>query len=269
MGRARRNAPPAHCTVIAHSSHCKVARLATLHYELCVITCTRASGALYTRQRLDGNFRFLRKAENAMAFQRVPNTIEVQTVFMQFGQRVENVYHVEVPGGIDAAVLVDTTDTVATWVVETLLGNLANSLTFVACEGRNLDIEDGSVHASTIPAAQTGGASVGGEANNVSFCVSLRTARSGRSFRGRKYVCGIPTGQRTGDTLVSGYVTALLAAFNELIALLVSVDKFLVIVNRIADHVVLSEAVVTHVVNAQAVDPVLDSQRRRLTGRGT
>jgi len=204
-----------------------------------------------------------------MAFQRVPNTVQVSAVFIQFGQRVENVYDIENPDGVDAAAIVDCADLVANWVVDSYLPALANTLTFVACEGKNLDIEAGGVHASTIPAGQVGGASVSGEANNVSFCVSLRTARSGRSFRGRKYVCGIPTGQRIGDNLVGGYVTALVGIFNDLIAVLAAADKALVVVNRIVDHVQLLEAVITPVVSAQAVDPTIDSQRRRLTGRGT
>jgi hypothetical protein len=40
-------------------------------------------------------------------------------------------------------------------------------------------------------------------------------------------------------------------------------------VSRIQDHVVLTTAVATPVVNASYTDLFIDSQRRRLTGRGT
>jgi hypothetical protein len=58
-------------------------------------------------------------------------------------------------------------------------------------------------------------------------------------------------------------------ALNNLISVLAAVDKLLVIVSRIQDHVVLTTAVATPVVNASYTDLFIDSQRRRLTGRGT
>jgi hypothetical protein len=45
--------------------------------------------------------------------------------------------------------------------------------------------------------------------------------------------------------------------------------KFLVVVSRVADGIERTIGVATHVVNAQVTDMFIDSQRRRLTGRGT
>ena len=170
---------------------------------------------------------------------------------------------------MDAAVIQDTADEVGGWVLSTLLPNLSNNVQFLMVEAKNLSILDGGVAVYNAPSGSFGGIGDGSAPNNVSYCISLRTARSGRSYRGRFYVAGVPKNKITGDTIEANWTNDLLAALNGLIALLTSLDKLLVIVSRIQDHIVLGVAVATPVETASVTDFVVDSQRRRLSGRGT
>jgi len=87
-----------------------------------------------------------RKCVLMTVFQPVPNTIQCDAIFLLFGQRVENVYHVEVPGGIDAPEIADTANVVRDWVITSLLPQLSHNITFIGVEAKNLSIEDGGVH---------------------------------------------------------------------------------------------------------------------------
>jgi len=199
----------------------------------------------------------------------VPNTIQVEVIYLLFGQRVENVFHVEVPGGIDAAVIADTANEMGGWVEAQLMPLLSGSLVFLGVEAKNLDIEDGGVAIYTPTGTVVGGIASPALPGNVSYCISLRTASSGRSFRGRKYIAGIPLSMRTENTIDSTWSADLVAAFNDLIAVFEALGKFLVVVSRVADGVERLVGVATHVSAAQVTDMFIDSQRRRLTGRGT
>jgi hypothetical protein len=199
----------------------------------------------------------------------VPFTIQCDVVFLLFGQRVENVIDVEVPGGIDAAVIADTANEVGAWVLSDYLPLLSASVVFLNVEAKNLNIPSGGVAVFNAPPGSVGGIVSPAEPGNVSFCVSLRTALSGRSFRGRKYVPGIPANKRTENTIDAAWAADIVAAFNNLISILNALDKFLVVVSRVADGLERTIGVATHVDNASIVDLFIDSQRRRLTGRGT
>jgi len=204
-----------------------------------------------------------------MAFQAVPNTVQVDVVFLLFGQRVENVYHVNYPSGVDAATLVDTRDTFIEWLTGAWLPSMANDLQLIEIDVTNLSFSGGSMLAWSPPTTMMGGAASGSEPGNVSFCVSARTGASGRSFRGRKYVAGVPTSVRTGNTASSDWVATLTTALNALITLLGDVNGLLVVVSRISEGVERLEGIVTEIISWTASDLFLDSQRRRLTGRGT
>jgi len=204
-----------------------------------------------------------------MPFQPVPNTVQCDVIFMLFGQFVENVIHVEVPAGVDAPTIQDCANEVGNWVEDTLLPALSQDITFLRVEAKNLSIEAGGEAVYNAAPGTVGGGAVSSEPGNVAFCVSLRTAQSGRSYRGRKYVAGIATSQRVGNTVLPAYGQALADAFNTLITVLEGFAKVLVIVSRIQDGIELVTAVTTPVTSAVATNFDLDSQRRRLNGRGT
>lgn len=203
-----------------------------------------------------------------MAFQRVPNTIEVNVIFLLFNQKVENVYHVECPTGVDAAALADCRDAFIAWVPNTYMGSISHDCFWTGLELKNLDIENGSILSYTSPTPVAGGANSASEPGNVSFCVSARTGQSGRSFRGRTYVAGVPVVFRTGNQLAADWAADILAALNGLISTLNAINQVLVVVSKIADGVERLTGLSTPISNYTYTDLNIDSQRRRLTSRG-
>lgn len=105
--------------------------------------------------------------------------------------------------------------------------------------------------------------------NNVAACVTLRTDLRGRAYRGRTYVGGIALGSIDNQNLSSIAETAINDAFASLVATAQAERVPLVIVSRQLNNAPRTTAAVTPVTSASLRDSVLDSQRRRLPGRGT
>jgi len=203
-----------------------------------------------------------------MADKAVPLTMEVNVRFLLFGQLVENLYHVRNEDGVDAQVLSDCRDAFIQWVPNSFMPNVSHDLIWQGLEVKNLNILNGSILSYTAPSPVPGGANSASEPGNVSFCVSKRTGQSGRSFRGRTYVAGVPVVFRTGNSVDGNWASDVLASLNELITILNTFNQVLVVVSKIADKVERLIPITTQVINFTYADLNIDSQRRRLTGRG-
>lgn len=103
------------------------------------------------------------------------------------------------------------------------------------------------------------------EPNNVAFCVSLRTGLTGRSARGRWYHGGLTEDQVVGNELVSGAVTSIVAALDNLLSSVAGAGGVPVIVSYISGGAPRVGGPVKFVItDALAVDNIVDSQRGRL-----
>jgi|SRR5690242_1658735 len=99
------------------------------------------------------------------------------------------------------------------------------------------------------------------EAANVTLATSLRAGLAGRAYRGRYYVPGvIEADVNPNDTAISGIVTTLAVAATNLIGPALPAGFTLVIFHRFDN---LFSTIVSYV-----VENLIDSQRRRLAGRG-
>jgi len=104
---------------------------------------------------------------------------------------------------------------------------------------------------------------------NAAMCISLRTAKRGRSYRGRCYVSGIPQSDYGfANFWTSGAVTDMSDAFNTLINDLDAAGFDVVVASKQHNGVVTTPAETNEVI-AITIDTFIDSQRRRLAGRGT
>lgn len=106
--------------------------------------------------------------------------------------------------------------------------------------------------------------------NNVTVAMSLRTALRGRSFRGRLYHVGLPEAQVQNNNVVPASLTSLLGAYNLLVALdsaSLGQNYQLVVLSYWANKALRSVPVATPVVSITS-EGIIDSQRRRLPGRG-
>jgi hypothetical protein len=177
-----------------------------------------------------------------------------------FGQDVENVWYVQGPDPFDAAVAADIAATFQTGYVG-IMNNLSQDLSVNEIHVQNLNGTASGEFTLAVTPTQTGGLVQDSEPGNVAFCISLRTALAGRRTRGRKYFSGIAVGDRSGNSITSIRADALLVGVSDLIADLVANSTPICIFSPTGLTLVPVTAAVIS-------DLFLDSQRRRLTGRG-
>lgn len=106
--------------------------------------------------------------------------------------------------------------------------------------------------------------------NNCSFTTTFATAKRGRSFRGRNYLVGLSESNVELNEVDSTTRAGILAAYTALIGpgVLPGGAQW-VVVSRVVNGVVqMPTALTTFVNSVYHYDNTVDSQRRRLPGRG-
>jgi len=135
-----------------------------------------------------------------------------------------------------------------------------------------------SMHAPNAPQAsfpQAAGSNTGTAVspqmpNNVTLCVSLRSNFAGRSARGRLYWQALNEAQVTGNLVNQGSADAIVQAVRDIDVRMTSIGFAWSIVSFFNNNAPRPGGPVYFEVNdVMIVDLVVDSQRRRLPGRGT
>ena len=104
--------------------------------------------------------------------------------------------------------------------------------------------------------------------NSCCLCITKRTALRGRSFRGRSYFGPLTETDVTGNVASSTFVTSLLSDWSSYLSRTVGGEVWdLVVISRKQNGQWLEFGDSTRVIGFTS-DGVIDSQRRRLPGRG-
>src|SRR5215216_2707941 len=184
-----------------------------------------------------------------MPFVPVTNTVLAELRMTADNQFVENTLYFEY---LSLPTLAEMT-TLGQALIDWWDANIA-PLTWVGVELREVvvtSLNSGTgLQATVVPAVtQLGELNVSALPMNVSLTISFRTGLRGRSFRGRNYVVGLVEGQTTGANQID---SATSAAF----------------VDANGDPIPRAAGVTTPITSVLVVDNIVDSQRRRLPGRG-
>lgn len=190
----------------------------------------------------------------------IPNANKVTVKGTLFGQVVENVWAVGTTGAPTEAAQLTIASIFQTGYAALMLP-LSNELSINEITVRYMGSADGPESTLVISPAQTGGAEVVSSPGNVALCVSLRSGLAGRRFRGRKFFSGIPEQSTANNAIDAALCDAVLEGINTMIATLIANGTPLVVVSLVG---LTSVAITT----AICTDFFVDSQRRRLTGRG-
>jgi len=202
-----------------------------------------------------------------MSFQAVPQTIRVEPVFTYDGQFVTNITHYRNEVPVDAAELLAFA---AAWVADwtTLIRpNQPTNVILTAVRVTSLDTEfaPGIEYSAGLPVA--GSATGVGLPNNVTVAVRLLTALRGRSYRGRTFHIGVRNTDVSNNLITTLFASNLTTGYNGMRSISTTQEYLQVVVSRYEGGVLRPEGIST-VVNAVQVERVIDSQRRRLPGRG-
>lgn len=207
--------------------------------------------------------------ENLVAFQPVPNTAFLAMRFTSLGEAVENTFYYKKSTPWDEADLLliaaAAADTYASdWTVLQ-----ATTCAMDEVYARDLTTE-AAAQASDLSQSGTTGDQDDPEPGNVTLAVSRLSGLTGRSARGRIYWNGLYSLAVEGNTFIAGYAGLVVAAIEALDAAVVAaVASTPVIVSRVQAGVVLATAVTYPIVTWAVHDNNVDSQRRRLAGRGS
>lgn len=203
-----------------------------------------------------------------MAFIPAPNTALVELRYLQDNQNVENTLWFENAAGWTEATLVALGLAIREWWVDNLQGGIGQDVTL-----REIYVTD-QTSATGLSATITSGLPLPGTAstdattNSNTLCVSFRTAQRGRSYRGRNYVVGLPINALDQNTVTAGYRNFVQAAYAALLTVAADQNSQWVVVSKQLNNVPRTVAARTPVTAVAVVDSTVDSQRRRLPGRG-
>lgn len=197
-----------------------------------------------------------------------PNVIEVAMLFTLDGQQVENVYHYHMTLAPTTESMLGMAGAVKEWWIAHLQGNCPQSLALNAIMVTDLTTPTSAqvVYTTGLPIT---GANINIAApSNVTVAVKWSTALRGRSFRGRTFHLGLMNAQIVANHLASGVQSILQNAYQELTddPGIIEFSQFCVL-SEVSNGAPRAEGICTPIISAQ-VDPTLDSQRRRLPGRG-
>lgn len=203
-----------------------------------------------------------------MPFQPVASTCEVELVFLLDNQIIENTLYFRNLTGWEPGDLLAVADACVEWWAADMADWLTNRIVLQRVIATNLADQTGPSVLTTgfLPAA--GSINSDCVPSNCALCIGFRTALIGRSFRGRNYVAGIAEGNVTLNTVETLTANGIRGAYENLPSHLPT-DVQHVVVSRTVNKVVQTPSALTNQVTAYTLtDNVLDSQRRRLPGRG-
>jgi hypothetical protein len=210
-----------------------------------------------------------------MPFIPVENVALIEVRMLLDDQKVENTLYAQSVDALDGARLSSMANVVKDWWTDQYGPLVSDLVTLREVTCTDLTTATGSqvsVSGGLAPGGQIGGS----EPSNVSLAISFRTTLRGRAFRGRNYIVGIPLERMASQNEVeSTFASDLTSAYIQLREDLDSADFTWVVVSRFSgvdpetgDPIPREAGVATPVLAPLVTDLTVDSQRRRLPGRG-
>ncbi len=198
-----------------------------------------------------------------MAFQPAPDCVEVVFHAVQNGVPIVNVYNVECTGTIDDAKLESIADTFHDWWNTQMKPNQHTSYILNDITATDISVEGGHQFVLALTSGNAGTSSSEPMSGQAAAVVSWRTARIGRSYRGRTYFGGGTVGWTVDAQHLDPVFTAGLGGIaTNLLDALVLIDCHLVVLSRFLHKVARVAAVLTRITSF-IIDTVVDTQRRR------
>jgi hypothetical protein len=199
----------------------------------------------------------------------IPGGLRIEMHFTYLNQKVANVYHcmnnLPNPGETQMHLVANT---FKNWWVTELQPICSNQLTLREVTCRELT-PTGIAVLETEGLPAPGGSTDNALPGNVTLAVHWGTGRRGRSYSGRTYHLGLHQTQIDGDQVEQNTLDSLQDAYN---ALRTALDNALVGVEfsvlSVQGNKEWRDPAILTPITGVSIDPDVDSQYRRLAGRG-
>lgn len=204
-----------------------------------------------------------------MAFIPAPDVVQVELVYNWDNQIVQNVLHFKHFNEVLESDVLALGQTVVTWWDTAMQDIMPTNISLIAVGLTMLDTENSPSFEYTTGLPLTGTHVSPSLPNNVALCITKRTHLRGRSFRGRIYhpglMEGVVVGNKVDDTTVASLIDRYMGLVGEFAV--GTIDWGQGVLSRYYAGLPRPEAVFTNVISLSS-DGLVDSQRRRLPGRG-
>lgn len=210
-----------------------------------------------------------------MPFVPVPNTALIEIQMSMDGQQVENTLYVSKLTPFEVTDLEELALTVVTWWQEECIPLYPNTIFLSAIKLTSLESETAPVWEEPVNTLNNGTMTGASLPNNNCFTITILTSARGRNNRGRNYITGLVESVVTNNAINGTHITNWLGAYNDLKARIDLLNRFLVVVSRYSGTdangkpIPREEGIATIVTGFRVFDDIIDSQRRRLPGRGS
>lgn len=203
-----------------------------------------------------------------MAFVPVPTTAKVEMIFSYNGLFCENVYHVEKATNYSESDLITLAQAFISWWNTNIKTFVPDDCVLynVICTALDSDTSPAIEYSIGLPSAGSATSSAP-LPNNVTVCIRWLTGYRGRSYRGRTFHIGLVEASVNGNEIEGSTLTQLVEGYNQLIDDMQDLEANLGVVSYVENKIPRTTGVFTPITSA-TVDVFVDSQRRRLPGRG-
>lgn len=203
-----------------------------------------------------------------MVYVPVPNTVKVALKGRIYDQLTINTLYFTSSSDIDADAMEVLVGDLFDWWSATMAPQTSNQFTLAGADCTDLS-NDSAPSLELSPTTTTTGTYAGPSLPaNATWSVKFTTQFRGRSFRGRNYVPAIPRDLAVENNVLVSWADAVTAAYNTMPGSISDPRWTWVVVSRYSNKQPRATGVVTPVREAVYADLRIDSQRRRLTGRG-
>lgn len=203
-----------------------------------------------------------------MAFIPIANCIKAELRLSWDTQEVENVFHFITPGAVTPGDLAAVAEGVEDWWMTNVRPQVPTTVIYRETYATDQSSATGGTFTASGASGSAGTDTGVSLPNNVTIAVSFRTAFRGRSYRGRVYHIGLQESQVTNNTVVSSTISGLASWYSELMTAANFGGCVLAVASRYLNNAPRVLGVATEVIDVVVADNVVDSQRRRLPGRG-
>lgn len=196
------------------------------------------------------------------------NVAKVEITAEIDNQRVQNVFHMRCDLGWTSQSASDLLGYLDSWLANVHAPVVGAHVEFVELKLTDLTTQTGLVAELQIGTiGELTGVGQDALPNGTAVVVKWTTAARGRSYRGRTYHFGLTQSQVTLNNLEPAARTAIGASYNTMFTQMQARGWPMVVASRVNNGVLRTTGVAT-VITGWSIDPVIDSQRRRLPGRG-
>lgn len=198
-----------------------------------------------------------------MAVQLVPNGIEIVMNGDQNGVPIVNVLWSRTAGEVVDSDLSDAVSAVKGWWTSAIRPYIHSTYILNSITATDKSVEGGHQYTQSYVSSNQGLLTGAAAAANAAAVISWRTARIGRSYRGRTYIGGLDNSVAfTAQEMTTDFQTLLTTAGAGLIDALNGIGQSLSVLSRVLGGVLRVTGLLTEIVGV-VVDIKLDSQRRR------